>query len=248
MASMSSLKETNDTKIADPVSHYTDFFMRLAKPEEIFPPFKAAIPQQSYETSVVIGSLWYHLSEAIVDYLCTSLAKLENPYIRHFVVQTAYEELGEESEDKLHTDLLRHTLKVAGIHDNDILEWSGEMDVKASLDTLHAQLDECQTDAEIAGLLLGLEIIAFENIQNVVDSISYSEEVAARVLETDWVRMHNVMEEAHIRRAVSVFVRFMPDLTSQRKFVHRFSQAMDFWKAFWGSVAQAASRNAGVMV
>ena len=235
--------EAAEETMADPVAHYTEFFTRLAKPETIYPVFEAAVPEKSYESAVVIGSLWYHLSESIVDFLCKALGQLESPYIRHFVVQTAYEELGESSESMLHTDLLRHTLKVAGINDNDILEWSGEMGVKASLETLHSHLADCRTDAEIAGILLGLEITAYENIQNVVNAISYSSSVEERVLDTDWVRMHNQMEEEHIRRAVSVFIRFVPDLTAQRKFVHRFCQAMDFWRQFWGAVAVGANRN-----
>jgi len=248
MSSVKHLENIKHTEIADPVAHYTDFFLRLAKPEQIFPPFEAAIPEKSQETAAVIGALWYHLSESIVDFLCKALGQLENPYIRHFVVQTAYEELGEDSEDMLHTDLLRQTLRVAGVTDNDILEWSGDMGVKASLERLHAHLAACRSDAEISGILLGLEIIAFENIQNVINAISYSGEVGDAILETDWVRLHSTMEEAHIRRAVGVFVRFTPDLTSQRKFVHRFCQAMDFWKEFWGAVADGACRHSNAMV
>lgn len=223
------------------VAHYTDFFLELADPDSIFQPFEAKIPEKSRETAKVIGSLWYHLSEAITDILCTALAKLENPYIRHFVIQTAYEELGENSEDMIHTTLLRQTLKVAGVEESDILKWSGEASVKETIDTLHQNLESCKSDAEISGLLLGLEIIAYENIQNVIDSLTYSDAVGKEVMATDWVRLHNTMEEEHIRRAVSVYVRFTPDFTSQRKFVHRFCQAIEFWQQYWGAIAKAAS-------
>lgn len=229
-------------QVTDEVANYTRFFMELAKPEEIFPVFEATIPEKSQESATVIGSLWYHLSESIVDFLCKALGKLENPYIRHFVVQTAYEELGEDSEQMLHTDLLRQTLSVAGVTDTDILRWSGDMKVKESLEWLHQELDSCQTDAEITGILLGLEIIAYENIQNVLKAICYSDPVTDRVMETDWVRLHNQMEEHHIHRAVSVFVRYVTDLTSQRKFVQRFTQAMVFWQRFWAAVADGAVR------
>ena len=78
-------RETSSSlSLDEKVAHYTDFFLELADPDSIFKPFEAQIPEKSRETAKVIGSLWYHLSEAIVDILCTALAKLENPYIRRF--------------------------------------------------------------------------------------------------------------------------------------------------------------------
>jgi hypothetical protein len=234
-------KNASDQPPDERVTHYTNFFLKLADPDRIFQSFESKIPVKSRDTAKVIGSLWYHLSEAIVDILCVALAKLENPYIRHFVIQTAYEELGENSEKMIHTTLLRQCLKVAGVDESDILKWSGEAGVKEAIDKLHQNLKACKSDAEICGLLLGLEIIAYENIRNVVNSLTYSEAVGKKVMATPWVRLHNTMEEEHIRRAVSVFVRFTPDLTSQRKFVHRFCQAIEFWQQFWGAIAKATA-------
>lgn len=223
------------------VEQYTKFFQELARPSEIFGNFRKSVPSKTHEGAKVIGSLWYHLSEAIVDVLCTALAKLENPKIRHFVIQTAYEELGEDSEDKIHTDLLRESLRAAGVTDVDILTWSGAKDVHASIESLYENLNSCISDEEICGVLLGMEIIAYENIANVVDYLDYSDDIGRQVRATEWVRLHNTLEEAHIHRSVSVFVRHVSDFTSRRKFVQKFMQTMEFWNEFWAAIARTAS-------
>lgn len=226
------------------VKQYTSFFQRLARPTDIFNNFQKNVPVKTLQSAKVIGALWYHLSEAIVDILCIALAKLENPRIRHFVMQTAYEELGEDSEDKIHTDLLRESLRAAGVTDVDILTWSGARDVHASIASLRDNLNACVSDEEICGLLLGMEIIAYENIANVVDYLDYSSDVGSKVRTTEWVRLHNTLEEAHIHRSVSVFVRHVPDFTSRRKFVRKFMETMAFWNEFWEAIARTANASA----
>ncbi|MCG8424006.1 MAG: iron-containing redox enzyme family protein [Proteobacteria bacterium] len=226
---------------AEAVAYYMKFFTELAQPNRLFDSFRDAVPEKTPERAKIVGSLWYHLSEAIVDVLCLALAKLENPRIRHFVVQTAYEELGESSESKIHTDLLRDSLLVADVDENDILAWSGYPDVRDAITSLRDNLDACTSDAEICGVLLGMELIAYENIGNVVDYLSYSDEVARLVAATEWVRLHNTLEEAHIERSVSIFVRYVTSYTARRKFVGKFIQVMHFWERFWASIARAAT-------
>lgn len=228
----------------DIVAEYTRFFQNLARPTVLFDSFRAQVTARTPQRAKVVGSLWYHLSEAIVDILCISLSKLENPRIRHHVIQTAYEELGEDSEAKIHTLLLRECLHIAGVTDADILAWSGHEAVNQCIESLRENLLACVSDEEICGILLGMEIIAFENIGNVVDFLSYSDEVSERVNATEWVRLHNTLEEAHIHRSVSVFVQHVGDFTARRKFVQKYMQTIRFWARFWNAIASAATATA----
>lgn len=222
------------------IKNYIQFFTDLAQPSELFGSFRDTVPEKTPERAKIIGSLWYHLSEAIVDVLCIALAKIEHPRIRHFVIQTAYEELGESREDKIHTDLLRETLHVAGVDDNDILAWSGHEQVQDAITSLQNDLQACASDAEICGMLLGMELIAYENIANVVDYLGYSKEISRKIADTEWVRLHNTLEEAHIQRSVGIFVRYVTDHVARRKFVQTFTRTMRFWECFWRSIALTA--------
>lgn len=229
----------NSISSDDQLSSYVDFFNGLSQPDRIFKAFRDAVPERGPVEAQVIGALWYHLSEAIVDILCIALAKLNNPRIRHLVVQTVYEELGEGSLDQLHTDLLRAMLLLAGIEDSHILRWSGHEGINRTLDSLKADLEACGSDAEICGLLLGMELVAYQNVDNVIDYLSYSKEVGAAVSDTPWARLHHQLEEGHIRRAVSVFALYVPDFGSQRKFVRTFMCTIRFWEQFWREIAAA---------
>ena len=223
----------------DEVSSYIEFFNDLSQPQKIFTPFRSALPGRNQTQARIVGALWYHLSEAIVNILCLALSKLENPHIRHLVAQTVYEELGEDSAENIHTDLLRQMLHIAGVHDADILRWSGHEGVNQAIDALMSELEGCESDAEICGLLLGMEIIAYQNVDNVIDYLSHDEQVSAAVQDTAWARLHHQLEEGHIRRAVSVFVRHVPELTNQRQFVRTFMRTIRFWSDFWGEIAAA---------
>jgi len=219
------------------VAQYTEFFFELSGSDALFSKFRSSLPERTPVESKVVGSLWYHLSDAIVDILCIALANIKNTRIRHLVIQTAYEELGESSIDKVHTLLLRDTLAHAGVTTTDILRWSGHEGVNRALGALLDDLRSCTDDAEICGLLLGIEIIAYPNVDNVVDYLSHSEEVAAAVRASEWVRLHHEIDEAHIYRAVRVYVEHMPDLASQRRCVAAFMRAIRFWEEFWEEIA-----------
>ena len=223
------------------IQQYIRFFNDLSEPERIFEAFRAGVPEKSPNNAKVIGALWYHLSETIVDVLCVALAKLRTPHIRHLVAQTVYEELGEASPDLIHTDLLRRMLLVADVDDVDILRWSGHAGVNRTIDSLMTELHGCSSDAEICGLLLGMELIAYQNVDNVIDYLSFNSEVGAAVSDTPWARLHHQLEEGHIRRAVSIFVDHVPELHEQRPFVRTFMSTIRFWEDFWGEIAAATS-------
>ena len=155
------------------------------------------------------------------------------------VIQTAYEELGETREDDIHTDLLRHTLKCAGVNADDILALSGHRPARAALDALMTRLHGCRSDAEITGILLGMELVAYENIDLVVDYLGYDDATKRRVADTRWTRMHHALEEEHIRRAVSVFVDHVTTPEQRRAFVRCFTDTMAFWREYWSSIADA---------
>jgi len=224
------------------VAEQTQFFHSLAQADELFGAFRRSVPERSLANSKIVGALWFHLSEAIVDILCIALARLNNPKIRHFVVQTAYEELGEDSPDKLHTKLLLNMLQRAGVNEQDILRWSGHEGVNREIDKLKKDLWDSPSDVEICGILLGMEIIAYQNVDNVLDYLSSSEDVGAAVRATEWAKLHHQLEEGHSRRAVTGGVEHVPDLTSQRRCVAAFMRTIRFWRQFWAEIADATCR------
>ncbi len=217
------------------------FFRRSANAEAIFDGFRRRVIRRDVTRARVVGGLWYHLSEHIVDVLCTALAGLSDPHIRHLVVQTAYEELGENDPNHIHTDLLRETLAVASVSGEDILTWSGHPTIRRLMTDMMEQLRSYQTDAEIAGMLLGMELVAYENIDLVVDYLGHEPAVAEKLAGTRWVRLHHQLEEQHIRRAVGVFVDRVKAPHDQRRFMAAFVDTMDFWRSFWGTIADEAS-------
>lgn len=236
-----SATDTVRSSSIDPVEKYVDFFNDLCAPDQIFEAFRDQVREKSPARAKVIGALWYHLSEAIVDILCVALAKLETPQIRHLVAQTVYEELGEASPDQIHTDLLRQMLRVADVTDVDILRYSGHKGINEAIDGLMGRLHACQSDAEVCGLLLGMELIAYQNVDNVIDYLSYDSEVGTAVSDTPWARLHHQLEEGHIRRAVSIFVDHVTALHDQRQFTKSFMATMRFWSEFWSSIAAEAT-------
>ncbi len=211
----------------------TALFHAEVMSRQIFERFEITAGDQSYEKAVAVAGAWHAFSEFMPWFLCEASARVSNNRIRHYVIQTAFEELGMRREDEIHHEMFWSAAEEVGIGRNVRDRYSRDPKVMGALQMLRETILNTTSDAEILGLLLGLEMPAEENIDTVFFSMSYSEEAERRLGETHFFKIHKMIEIEHVRLTISNYLRFCG--TDKRKAQYRtgFEAGTHFWDKFW---------------
>jgi len=221
------------------VLKWTKFFRYRTLARDIFAAMTGVSP--STERARVVSVQWHRFSEFMPAFLCQAAAMVTTNEKRHYVIQTAFEELGMRDVHEIHPDMFWAAAATAGASDADRMRMRGPGPVQSALDDLWRSLVSFRTDPEVLGILLGLEIPAEENIEMIFTSLGYSEPVRAELAKTKFFALHRAIEIEHVRLTVSNFLRFCSTDEQRTQFVRGFDAGLDFWKRYWKSVSEAVS-------
>lgn len=198
----------------------------------------------SMSAAKVAGVHWHTFSETMPWVLCMATAKLSSNQMRHYTIQSAFEELGMRDEKEIHPDLFLKAALAAGVTGQDHLRLSKDRGMQKAVSYLKRAVTKLKADAEILGFLLGLEILAQENIEILFACLSHKDELSDNLLNTRFFQIHKVVEVEHIRLAVSNFLRFCPTEKEQREFTKGCDKGLKFWTMFWSSLGKLAQKEA----
>lgn len=221
------------------VLKWTKFFHDRTIQRDIFSAMSEIEP--SPEKARVVSVQWHRFSEFMPAFLCQAAAMVTTNEKRHYVVQTAFEELGMRDVHEIHPDMFWAAAATAGASDADRMRMRGPGPVQSVLDDLWRSLVSFKSDSEVLGILLGLEIPAEENIEMIFTSLGYSEPVRTELAKTKFFALHRAIEIEHVRLTVSNFLRFCSNEEQRAQFVIGFDAGLYFWKRYWSAVSEAVS-------
>jgi hypothetical protein len=213
----------------------TQMFQERFRKPRIFEKFEASAPI-SKRRAEVVGGAWHAFSEFVPWFLCHASAAVSTNRIRHYVIQTAFEELGMRDEREIHHEMFWKAAKVAEL-DEDVRErMERDKAVTGPLAFLRSKALAARSDAEVMGLLLGLEMPAVENISTVFQSLVHRPEIQAPLRQSTFFSFHMQIEIEHVRLTVSNFLRFCTTSEMKQEFLRGFDATIEFWSKFWGNL------------
>lgn len=244
------IREQTFTADHPAVLEWTRYFEKLTADAEIFRDFEERNPTSSLKQATVVAALWHRFSAFMPWFLCQAAAMVSSNEKRHYVIQTAFEELGMRDVREIHPDMFWSAAELAGVN---VAEREQTLNAPAPtrvLLDLRAALLSYKTDEEVLGILLGLEIPAIENIETVFSSLAHNEISRSRLYAHKFFRLHRQIETEHVRLTVSNFLRFCTTEEQKDLFVRGFNDGLKFWRNFWDSASdtiasfsQAGARN-----
>ncbi len=222
----------------DDLSQWTKFFEHRARSANIFFYFHIRHPIPSRDKAVTVGTQWHRFSTFMPRFLCQAAAQVSDNEKRHYVIQTAYEELGMKRADEIHPDMFWEAASTAGATKNDCGSVSDSEGIGRHLEDLwNTLIDAKGNDPKILGLLLGLEIPAVENIETIFSSLAHNQEVEQKLQEGKFFSLHRKIEIEHVNLTVSNFLRFCKSENERLEFMEGFDYAVVFWVRFWETVS-----------
>lgn len=211
---------------------WVNFFDMRMRSHRIFERFEEEAGGTSATKASVVCREWHRFSEFMPWFLCQAAAKVSTNRLRHYIIQTAFEELGGRDWSEIHHELFLRSATAAGV----ATVGNDPAVCVESLGLLKNALVSATSDAEILGLLLGLEIPARENIETIFESLAFDEVSRAALDASKFFRLHRQLELEHIRLTISMFLRFCHSTKSQIEYLNGFDTGIEFWKRFWGSL------------
>lgn len=222
------------------ILHWTEFFHSRVRSRAIFESFERAQPK-SFSRAKVVGVFWHRFSSFMPWFLCEAAARVSTNEKRHYVIQTAFEELGMRDVREIHPKMFWETAVHVGITESDKVRLAAIETGIEVLNSLRASILMAKDDETVMGLLLGLEIPAQENIETVFASLAHSKEAECELAVTKFFRLHRQIEIEHVRLTVSNFLRFCLTEEERARFIDGFDQGTSFWEKFWANAADTIS-------
>lgn len=170
------------------------------------------------------ASCWMSFSTFLPGFLCRGIGKIDRNEIQHYLMHIAWEELGGKNPSAVHSKLF-----LEACDECDIEISSPPSEFHSILKKLDSYLEICQSNAEILGLFLALEIIAEENIKLVHTMLGGDQKLTKSL----FFKIHFVAEEEHIRLSVANFLKFCTAPENELDFMHGLDLGLNFWQMFW---------------
>ncbi len=230
---MSTLTEEQYTLDHPEVIFWTDFFLSEANKKDIFSDLTESSPVATKYTALVVGSSWHKFSEFMPKLLTHAATSMHSNEKRHYITQVAWEELGEGNINNLHCDLFEEALTLSEVTQDEYEAFIHTDYSHEPIRALQNSFLKLNSDSEILGLCLGLEIIAIENIETIYWALAHTPEVAERISATKFFKIHRFNETEHIRLNISNYLKFCSTPLEKDKFKQGFDEALKFWEFFW---------------
>lgn len=218
------------------VVKWTEFFESRTRERAIFEDVWSFIKTNDAIGSYTVATQWYRFSSFMPAFLCRAASKVSDNVKRHYIIQTAFEELGMRNVNEIHPEMFKQAsllLDNADAYHKKLSHYEG---VTQSLDWLRERLNSCRDDYEVMGMLLGLEIPAEENIDTIFQALAQNSSLEKQLKDHMFFRIHLAVEVEHVRLTVSNFLRFCDSQYKKDRFIRGFEAGLDFWELFWDSV------------
>lgn len=241
-------KEATYTAEHPDVLAWTKKFEARTRNAAIFQAMHQEHSAPSKTRATVVAVLWHRFSEYMPQFLCQAAAQVSTNHIRHYVIQTAFEELGMRNSAEIHPDMFWQSALSAGATEQDKTRLENDPKTNKALSILKDTLSNATTDAEILGMLLGLEIPAIENIEMIYESLALTDGLRSELAQSKFFSLHRQIEVEHVRLTVANFLRFCTTPENKTSFIKGFESGLEFWQTYWNavSVTITAEKNRGV--
>ena len=236
------IKEAVYTASHPEVVSWTGYFLDRTHAKRIFDRMNGELVSPSIEKAKAVGVCWHVFSESTPWLLCQAAAQVSTNEKRHYVIQTAFEELGMRDVTEIHPDLFWSAAKMIGVTEADHSRIGIDKNLHESLQALKSALLGYRTDAEVLGVLLGLEIPARENIEAIFQGLAHSSLASDALAKTKFFIVHRFVESEHIRITVANFLRFCQSPEEKRLFIKGFEDGIEFWSTFWNAVSDLVEK------
>lgn len=221
------------------VKKWTTFFHSEVEKRGIFNQINKRLNTPSKTVANTVGVCWYEFSDFMPWYLVRACSLASNNQLRHYIIQTAYEELGMRKSDEIHPEMFFDAAKIVLPNlEEERAQIMGRVGSSRVLDQLRGFLEGASSDEEILGQMLALEIPAEENIETTFQGLSYSDSARLQLAETQFFQIHRAIELEHVRLNVSNFLRFCNTEEKKERFLIGFDKGLVFWKKFWDEVSE----------
>lgn len=217
------------------IQEWTRRFMDAAYMQLNFEAFHAATPR-SKAKAIAVSTQWYQFSSFMPWFLCQAAANVSNNEKRHYVIQTAFEELGMRDVTEIHPEMFRQTCAAVGISPANFDALGAYQPIQGLLQRLTGNVLATRDDDFIMGMLLGLELPAEDNISSVFWSAAHDDGAEASLRDSKFFKLHMALETEHVRLTVSNFLRFCDTDAKKLRFQDGFAVGIDFWRDFWNTL------------
>lgn len=224
-------------KESEEVIQWTAYFTKRANIPEIFSEIRKRVSSRKFLHAEIVGTFWHHFSALAPRVMSIASAKVDNNLMRHYIVQVIFEELGTRNHRLIHPDLFLDAIELIGVTTDKRKRLVSKHLSKLGFHDLTAVMNGAESNCEILGILLGLEIDANENIQTIFESLAFSDEATQKIKDTTFFKIHRIAEDEHIRLDVANFLRFCKTNDEKEKFTQGFDKAVIFWKNYWDAMA-----------
>ena len=208
------------------------YFDQIRLSLNIFEVFESSTPK-TIRRAQTLAVTWNEFSSYMPKLLCLAAARLSSNEMRHYVIQTAYEELGMTDVNEIHPDMFFDSTRILGDLTEVVKSFARDERFVEVIKFLEKSILNYQSDDEILGMLLGLELPAVENIETLLNSLGYNNEVYNDFADHKFFKIHRTIEEFHIKRTVANFLRFCDTQTKKDRFLAGFEDGILFWRNFW---------------
>lgn len=215
----------------------TEEFFERAAARHIFANIDAALANCGSRrlAALVIANLWLAFTRKVPGFISAAVTMATRPELQHQMVQIAFDELGREKAELVHSLLFIEAVKEAEIElDPDACVES----IRPVLDLLDEALRNAKSDAGILGLLLSLEIIAERNIETLFECLSFDEAAGEALAATSFMTIHRADEVEHIRHSVANYLMHCRSNGERDDALVSFDTGLGFWVQFWDHCAR----------
>lgn len=219
------------------VTEWTVYFENKFHLKNIFQKFNCVHTGTSEKQALVVGTQWYYFSSFMPWFLCQAAAKVSDNEKRHYVIQTAFEELGMHNVSEIHAEMFMDCLSYVGIDKTKRDALNISVQLSKSLTLLSESLLATNSDDVIFGMLLGLEIPAKENIETIYQSLCYQKNFESILANHKFFQLHRKIEIEHVQLTVSNFLRFCKNNKQKNDFHKGFDVGVQFWHMFWEGIS-----------
>lgn len=227
------------TMESEVIKEWTRFFTDRAYQVLDFSKFHKEVPRSNAK-AVAVSTQWYQFSAFMPYFLCQAAAFMSTNEKRHYVIQTAFEELGMRDVDEIHPEMFKQCCVEAGIPGEMFQKLSAHEPVQALLLRLNDLMLASQDDDYIMGMLLGLELPAEDNISSIFHSCAFDSTAEAKLRTHKFFKLHMALECEHVRLTVSNFLRFSLATEAKNQFIAGFDEGIRFWVDYWQEMSHFA--------
>jgi hypothetical protein len=172
--------------------------------------------------------MWYEFSKLIPKLLAKLALRTESEYAFSRLISISNEEMGNGNIKSVHSDLFREACLEYSIKTNE------SINIK-SFEVFKDIQSNKFTDSYILGLHLGLEIIANENVEQLIKTLGQSNN--NKIALTKFFTIHLVNEDEHIEKCVHNYKR-CKTLDQKSEFMEGFNLSISFWIKYWNEAAR----------